>query len=255
MTRPHRTVLIAPDKFKGSLDAEGVAAAVERGLRHELVELDVICQPVADGGDGTVEALVAAGYERRTVRVHGPTGEQVTASWARRGATAVVELADACGLKHLSGPPAPLDASSLGFGEVVRAALDDGAERIVLGLGGSASTDGGTGLLVALGAVLRDEDGRDLEPTGRRLGDIASVSLDHLHPRCREVEFIVASDVDNPLLGPRGTATVFAPQKGASPAQVEFLEHGLRQWADVLAAASGADAREAPGAAREQVVH
>lgn len=248
MTHHQAAVLLAPDKFKGSLDADAVVAALARGLLRVLPGLEIVRQPIADGGDGTIEALVAAGYERRTVTVSGPTGEDVTASWAHRGDTAVVELADACGLKRLDGPLAPLDASSRGLGEVVRAALDAGVDRIVIGLGGSASTDGGTGLLVALGAVIRDAAGRDLEPTGRRLGDIASLDLAGLHPRCREVEFVVASDVDNPLLGPRGAAAVFAPQKGASPADVEFLERGLHHWSKVLAAAAGADAREVPGA-------
>ncbi|MFD1860731.1 glycerate kinase [Aeromicrobium camelliae] len=248
MTHHRPAVLLAPDKFKGSLDADAVAAALERGLLGARPDLDVIRQPIADGGDGTIDALVAAGYERRTVQVHGPTGEAVTASWARRDDTAVVELADACGLKRLDGPLAPLDASSRGLGEVVRDALDAGVDRVVIGLGGSASTDGGSGLLVALGATIRDGAGLDLEPIGRHLAEIASVDLAGLHPRCHEVEFVVASDVDNPLLGSRGAAAVFAPQKGASPAEVEFLERGLRQWADVLAAASGSDAREVPGA-------
>ncbi|RLV55752.1 glycerate kinase [Aeromicrobium phragmitis] len=248
MTHRRPAVLLAPDKFKGSLDAEGVAAALERGLREVRPGVDVVRQPIADGGDGTVDALVAAGYERRTVSATGPTGEAVTASWAHRDGTAVVELADACGLNRLSGPLAPLDASSRGLGDVVRDALDAKADRIVMGLGGSASTDGGAGLLVALGAVLRDADGHPLEPSGRHLADVAAADLTGLHPRCREVEFVVASDVDNPLVGPRGAAAVFAPQKGASPSDVAFLERGLRHWADVLAVTAGNDARDVPGA-------
>ncbi len=209
-------VVLAPDKFKGSLDAAHVSAALAAGLRAARVDVEIVEVPIADGGDGTVDAAVAAGFERIPVTASGPTGEPVEAGYARRGDTAVVELACVCGLARLpGGVPDPMGASSRGLGEVIRAAVDDGATQVIVGIGGSASTDGGRGLLAGLG----------------------SAELDG-------IELIVASDVTNPLLGPNGAAAVFAPQKGATAQEVVELERRLRAWVGEL----GAQHADRPGA-------
>ncbi|MEV5711757.1 glycerate kinase [Actinoallomurus sp. NPDC052274] len=221
-------VVIAPDKFKGSLTAPEVAARVAAGLRRVHPEVRLTTMPVADGGDGTVDAAVAAGFTRCRATVSGPTGEPVTASYAIRDETAVVELAEASGLRLLpGGVPAPLAASSHGTGELIAAAVADGARQVVLGLGGSACTDGGAGMAAALGARLLDSQGRDLPPGGAALRDLDAVDTSALIDRMHGVTVVVASDVNSPLLGPDGAARVFAPQKGADPEQVEILEAGL----------------------------
>jgi len=241
MTRGH--VLVAPDKFKGSLSAAEVADAVAAGIRS-VSDVPVRCLPVADGGDGTVAAAVAAGFSRVDVPARGPTGQRVTASFALSGSTAVVELAEASGLHRLpDGVPAPLSASSAGTGDVVAAAVRAGARRIVLGVGGSACTDGGTGMVSALGARLLDRSGAELPPGGAALRDLASLDLSGFS--LPEVDIVLASDVDNPLLGPDGAAAVYGPQKGTRPAAVRILEDGLARWAQVVGgdpAAPGAGA-------------
>ena len=242
-------IVIAPDKFKGSLPAAEVAGAIAAGLRAEWPEAELVTVPVADGGDGTVDAAVAAGLERVPVTVDGPTGEPVHASYARRGEVAVIELADACGLMRLpGGRPAPLTASSFGCGQVLAAALAAGARQIILGVGGSASTDGGAGLLQALGAQVLDARGVPLARGGAALRDVATLDLTGLHPALRVSSVILATDVTNPLTGPDGAAEVYGPQKGASPDQITELASGLRRWAAVVAAATGTDRSQAPGA-------
>jgi glycerate 2-kinase len=242
-------IVIAPDKFKGSLAAAEVAAAIAAGLRAVRPDAELVTVPVADGGDGTVDAAVAAGFERVPVTVDGPTGEPVAASYARRGEVAIVELASACGLGRLpGGQPAPLTASSFGAGQMLAAALEAGAHRIIFGVGGSASTDGGAGLLQALGARVLDAGGAELARGGAALRDVAALDLAGLHPALRASSVILATDVVNPLTGPDGAAEVYGPQKGASPAQIGELASGLRRWAAVVAEATGTDQSQAPGA-------
>jgi glycerate 2-kinase len=242
-------IVIAPDKFKGSLAAAQVAAAIAAGLRTELPAAELIAIPVADGGEGTVDAAVAAGFERAPVTVDGPTGEPVHASYARRGEMAVVELACACGLMRLpGGRPEPLTASSFGAGQALAAALEAGARRIIFGVGGSASTDGGAGLLQALGARVLDARGEPLARGGAALRDVAALDLAGLYPALRGGSVILATDVANPLTGPDGAAEVYGPQKGATPAQVGQLAGGLRRWAAVVAETTGTDWSQAPGA-------
>lgn len=239
-------VLIAADKFKGSLTAVEVAAHVTAGLHAVESALPVRSLPVADGGDGTVDAAVAAGFARRTVQVTGPLGDLVTASFALRGGTAVVEMAEASGLRHL--PPgvfAPLTATTYGTGELLRAALDAGAGTIVLGIGGSATTDGGAGMLSALGVRLLDAAGVPLAPGGGALAGLASADLSGLDPRLAATRIVLACDVDNPLLGPTGAAEVYGPQKGASADDVAALDAALARYAQVL---GGTAAARAPGA-------
>ncbi|TWV43623.1 glycerate kinase, partial [Streptomyces misionensis] len=232
-----RRVLVAADKFKGSLTAVQVAERVTAGLRRVVPDLPVEALPVADGGDGTVAAAVAAGFERREVRVAGPLGEQVTAAFALRGDTAVVEMAEASGLQRLpAGRFAPLTASTYGSGELLRAALDAGARTIVFGVGGSATTDGGAGMLAALGARFLDRDGAPVPPGGGGLAALARADLTGLDPRLSSVELVLASDVDNPLTGPKGAPAVYGPQKGASPEDVRTLDAALGHYTKVLEA-------------------
>ncbi|MFJ4804805.1 glycerate kinase [Streptomyces murinus] len=247
-----RRVLIAADKFKGSLTAVQVAERVTAGLRRVLPDLAVEALPVADGGDGTVAAAVAAGFERREVRVAGPLGEPVTAAFALREGTAVVEMAEASGLHRLpAGGFAPLTASTYGSGELLRAALDAGARTIVFGVGGSATTDGGAGMLAALGARFLGEDGAPVPPGGGGLAGLARADLAGLDPRLSSVSLVLASDVDNPLTGPKGAPAVYGPQKGASPEDVRALDAALGHYVAVLEDSVGARAVEyaaAPGA-------
>ena len=242
-------VLIAPDKFKGSLSAAEVAAAVTRGLTAEVRGLDVTALPVADGGEGTLAAAVAAGFERVPVTAAGPTGEPVETAYGRRGDSAVVEMADVSGLSRLPGGRLePLTATSRGTGEVIAAALAGGARRIVVGIGGSACTDGGAGMLQALGVRLLDGDDREIGLGGGALQDLARVDLAGLDPSLADTEIVVACDVDNPLTGPLGAAAVYGPQKGADEAQAELLDRSLSRLADRISEITARDVRDAPGA-------
>ncbi|MFJ3502084.1 glycerate kinase [Streptomyces sp. NPDC090135] len=245
-------VLVAADKFKGSLTAVEVAERVTAGLRRVVPDLEVETLPVADGGDGTVAAAVAAGFERHEATVTGPIGAPVTAAFALRDTTAVVEMAEASGLQLLpAGEFAPLTATTYGSGELLRAALDAGATTVVFGVGGSATTDGGAGMLAALGARFLDADSEPVGPGGAALADLATADLTGLDPRFAEVDLILASDVDNPLTGPKGAPAVYGPQKGATPDDVRTLDAALAHFATVLEKAIGPKAAEAalaPGA-------
>ncbi|MFY2790121.1 glycerate kinase [Rhodococcus sp. MALMAid1271] len=235
-------ILLAPDKFKGSLSAAEVARALASGMASVDRSLETVSLPVADGGDGTVDAAVTAGWDRVAVTCSGPTGEPVETSYARRGNDAVVELASAVGLELLPGGELDaLGASTFGLGTVIAHALEAGAERIVIGLGGSASTDGGAGMLVALGVRVLDADGDDVAPGGGAMRGAVRLDLSGLLPAARAAEFELACDVDNPLLGVTGAAAVYGPQKGAGPQELLYLEHGMRQWAHVVRNAIGRD--------------
>jgi glycerate kinase len=242
-------VLVAPDKFKGSLTALKVAAGITAGLHSVLPGVKVVQLPVADGGDGTVDAAVAAGFKRVSVRATGPTGNPVHTSYARRGDLAVIELASICGLQRLPyGRKDPLRAGTFGLGEVVRAAAARGCRRVVLGIGGSASTDGGAGFLQALGARVLDARGSWVPRGGAALVGARSLDLTPLATALRGVSFVVASDVSNPLCGPNGAAAVYGPQKGASADDVALLDDALENWASLVASVTGADHRANPGA-------
>ncbi|WP_285318779.1 glycerate kinase [Pseudarthrobacter sp. lyk4-40-TYG-27] len=230
--------LIAPDKFKGSLTAGEVAHALAAGLRStagaaRTIECELL--PLADGGDGSVDAAVSAGFARHACTVTGPTGQTVRSSIAFDGVTAVVEVANTCGIALLAdGSLDALNASSRGFGEAVRFALGLSPARIVLALGGSASTDGGMGMLSALGYAFLAADGTELPGTGHALGRIHAVR-GSLLPGLAGTELVVASDVSNPLTGPTGAAAVFGPQKGAGPADVDALDAGLEHFVGRMA--------------------
>jgi len=241
-------VVVAPDKFKGTLTAAQVAAYVAAGLGRASPGVKTVEVPVADGGDGTVDAAEAAGYRRVDIGVRGPTGKPVNASFALLDETAVVESAQACGLARLPGGElAPLTATSRGAGELILAAVRMRAKRIVLGLGGVACTDGGAGLVTALGGRLLDSSGIELPPGGAALATLDRVDVRRLRD-LGGAEVIAATDVDNPLLGPHGAAAVYGPQKGASPQDVALLEQGLARWAEVAEKSFGFDKRDEPGA-------
>lgn len=242
-------VLLAPDKFKGSLPAAAVADAVSRGLRRELPDVEIVSVPIADGGDGTVAAALAAGFRPVEVTATGPTGEPVRTTYARRGHVAVVELADVSGLARLPGDgPAPMTATSRGTGEVVAAAIEAGCRHVVLGIGGSASTDAGAGLAQALGARILDRSGQGIGPGGAGLSEAVFIDPAPLRARTAGVRFTVACDVDNPLTGPSGAAAVYGPQKGASPEDVAALDAAVGGFADLVAPTTHRDRRDAPGA-------
>ncbi len=258
-------VLIAADKFKGSLTAAQVGEAVRTGINRVLPQLAVAIVPVADGGDGTLAAALAAGYERVSVTATGPTGRPVDTWYARlrvapaepgRNSTrtgqvaafgspdlsdrAVVELADVSGLSRLPGGVlVPLTATSRGTGEVIAAALDAGCRHIVVGIGGSASTDGGAGMVGALGAKLFAADGTDIADGGGALEQVDRVELADLHPALAGAEIVVACDVDNPLVGDHGAAAIYGPQKGATPDDIARLDGALARWADAVAGGNG----------------
>ncbi len=243
-------LVIAPDSFKESLSAEQVASAIADGWRNVYPQADIHLCPMADGGEGTVDAVLAAtGGERRELSVRGPLGQPVQAHWGwLENGQAVIEMAAASGLHWVE--PAQRDAcitTSYGTGELILAALDAGARRIILGIGGSATNDGGAGVLEALGARLLDGQGQPLAAGGAALASLQRIELDGLDPRLAQVEVLVAADVNNPLCGPRGASHVFGPQKGASVAQVEQLDRALGHYADVMAAALGEDVRDVPG--------
>lgn len=248
-----RLVHLAASISKGSLTAREVIERIGAGLRDAVPWLDVRSVIVADGGDGTLESALAAGFERRPVTCTGPTGEPVETAYAVRGAgvdgTALVEMAYACGLVRLpQGRLDALGASSRGLGEVIAAALDDGYRRVAVGIGGSASTDGGAGMLAALGARFLDAGGSPLPDGGGALTRLAAVDFSGLHPAIAQTAFTVACDVDNPLLGARGAAAIFGPQKGASPDDVVTLDRALARLAELTAAHTGRSAVDAPGA-------
>ena len=233
MTKPFR-VVVAPDKFKGSLPAAEVAETVAAVLRQHAPRADIVRHPVADGGEGTVALALSSGFSPAPATVTGPLGDPVTATFAARDGIAVLEMASVAGLALLPGAPDPETAwraTTYGVGELVLAAVEHGAHQVVVGVGGSSTTDGGAGAVAALGVDLA------------RLADTAGLA-----PRLSGVDLILACDVDNPLIGPDGAAAVYGPQKGADSETVAKLEDRLVRWADAVAVATGRDLRDLPGA-------
>ena len=245
-------VVVAPDSYKGSISALAVAEAIERGVRAVFPDAEVAKVPIADGGEGTVDALVAATGGRVEEReVRGPLGAPVRARWGVLGSgdAAVIEMAAASGL-----PLVPKDrrdprvTTTYGTGELVRAALDAGLRKLVVGIGGSATNDGGTGLARALGIRFLDGRGAELPEGGAALSRLARIDLSGLDPRVAQAKIVVACDVDNPLTGPRGASAVYGPQKGATPDMVRELDAALAHYAEVARAATGRDVAGRPGA-------
>lgn len=245
-------VVVAPDSFKGSASALAVAQAMARGVRAVFPDAEVSQVPIADGGEGTVEALVVAtGGTLREATVTGPLGEPVAARWGvlGDGATAVVEMAAASGLPLVPRERRdPRLTTTRGTGELMRAALDAGLRKLVVGIGGSATNDGGTGMARALGARFLGPDGAELPEGGAALARLDRIDLSGLDPRLAGAELLVACDVANPLTGPRGASAVYGPQKGATPEMVRELDAALGRFAERARAATGRDVAGLPGA-------
>ncbi|MFS1473718.1 glycerate kinase [Vibrio lentus] len=250
-------IVIAPDSFKESLDAHQVASCIERGFADVFPYAKFVKLPLADGGEGTVDVLLTAlNGKKRRLKTTDPIGRECTAYWAsleqqvdgKSVNTALVEFAQASGLDRLTVEErSPLTASSYGTGLLIRDALNKGVEQIIIGLGGSATNDAGAGILQALGGKLLDKQGNELSGGGAALSQLASIDLDGLHPRCKEVTFVVACDVNNPLCGESGASAVFGPQKGASEAQVEQLDTAIGHFADIAQARKGINHRDTAG--------
>jgi len=245
-------VVIAPQEFKGSMTAVEAASAIRRGVASVYPEALVDMAPVADGGPGTVDAMVhAAGGRTSIARVDGPLGSPVDARWGRidEGRTAVIEMAAASGLTLLGQDELdPRRASTYGTGQLIRHALDAGVRRILIGVGGSATNDGGAGMAEALGAVFLDDEGQRLPPGGASLAQLAAVDVDLLDARLSEVPMTVLCDVQNPLLGPEGASAVYGPQKGADPVCVAELDRALSSFAAILERDLSAKVADVPGA-------
>ncbi|WP_428636745.1 glycerate kinase [Shewanella sp.] len=249
-------IVIAPDSYKESLSAMEVATEIARGFKAVLPDAEYIKLPVADGGEGTVQSMVdATGGKLVNLKVTGPLGSQVDAHYGLLGqeiagqCTAVIEMASASGLHHV--PPAqrdPLITTSYGTGELICHALNNGVTHLILGLGGSATNDGGAGMLQALGVHLLDGQGTPLAPGGAALIELASIDLSGLHPRLNQVQIEVACDVNNPLCGEKGASAIFGPQKGADEIMVARLDKALAHFADITQLAGLTECREVPGA-------
>ncbi|PID45535.1 MAG: glycerate kinase [Proteobacteria bacterium] len=251
-------IVIAPDSFKECLSAEGVAKAIANGWRKADPSADITLLPVADGGEGTADTLLSVtNGQRFNQLVTGPLASPVNAFWGVLGSaakqvqgnTAIIEMAAASGLDLL--PPKqrnPLATTTWGTGELILAALDHGVERIIIGLGGSATNDGGAGMLQALGVLMLDGEGRRIPLGGGGLSQLESIDISGLDPRLKDVRFEVACDVDNPLVGPDGASAVFGPQKGATPEQVKVLDANLQHFAKLTLAVTGNDVANVAGA-------
>lgn len=245
-------VVIAPDSFKGSLTAGEVAQNIEKGIRKVFSEADILCIPMADGGEGTVQALVDSTKGRIIdTKVHGPLLKEVNAFYGILGdeRTAVIEMAAASGLTLLRADQRnPMKTTTYGTGELIRHAMDMGCRKIIIGIGGSATNDGGAGMVKALGAKLLDEHGNDIGYGGESLKRLAEIDLSEMDSRLSNCSIIAACDVDNPLIGPNGASYVFAPQKGADGPMVEMLDRNLEHYAEVVERYTGVSIRHYPGA-------
>jgi glycerate 2-kinase len=245
-------IVIAPDSFKGSLSAVEAANAIEKGIHKAFPGAKTLCLPVADGGEGTLDTLVAStNGQKIPVLVNGPLGQKVEAEYGilGDGITCVIEMAKASGISLVSREELnPLKASTFGTGELIKQALDDGFTSFILALGGSATNDGGAGMLQALGLVLLDEEGNPISTGGGELAKIRSIDVSGFDERIQDCQFLIASDVENPLIGPHGASHVFGPQKGATPETVEILDACLANYADEVEKITGVHLHDLPGA-------
>ena len=245
-------IVIAPNAFKGSLSALEAAEAIADGVRAAAADAELVLIPIADGGDGTVDALVAATHgARNTLRVHGPLSDPVDADYGliEQGTTAVIEMAKAAGLALVPAHQRdPRITTTYGVGELLQHAYDGGARRFVVGIGGSATNDGGAGMAQALGYRLLDASGHELPPGGLSLQRLARIHVGGVHANWKEAAVDVACDVTNPLTGPSGASAVYGPQKGATPEMVAELDAALRHFAEVIRRDLGVDVEQLPGA-------
>ncbi|MEL6527867.1 MAG: glycerate kinase, partial [Chloroflexota bacterium] len=243
-------ILIAPGAFKHSLTATQAAHIIQRGIQAGLPSATTALLPIADGGNGTLDAWLANGGMRYTVPVHDPLMRRIEAEYGilPDGKTAIIEMALASGIELLANDEHnPLVATTFGTGELMRHALEKGARRFIIGMGGSATVDGGSGAMHALGIKLLDANNNEIPHGGGNLTPLATIDTSDLDPRWQDCEIIIASDVDNPLLGEQGAAAVFGPQKGASPDDVQTLERNLAHFAQVIADQHNRDIREVAG--------
>ena len=245
-------IVIAPQSFKGSVSGPEAARAIQEGILRVFPKAETVLVPVADGGDGTLDALVeATAGQTFASRVNGPLRQRVQARWGVMGdcKTAVIEMAQASGLALLPYKDRnPRHTSTYGTGQLIKRALDRGYRRIIVGMGGSATNDGGVGMAWALGARFYDSKGLPLTPGGAALSRLASIDVLGLHPALKRAEIIAASDVDNPLCGPEGASAVYGPQKGANANTVRVLDKALERYASVVRESLGIDVAERPGA-------
>ena len=244
-----QTIVVAPDKFKGSLTASQAARAIAAGASRAAPSAQFTLCPMADGGEGTVDTFVERGARRVSAQVHGPRGKAVASAFALQGDTAILEMSSASGLQLLEKDERdPTRTNTFGTGELLLAALNAGARRLIVGIGGSATNDVGTGMLRALGARFFDDHEREIDGDILDFERLASIDVRGLDERLQSTTIEVACDVDNPLCGPNGATRTFAPQKGATPAQIERLESAVRHVARVAAATLGRDRSDVPGA-------
>ncbi|MBM7539797.1 glycerate kinase [Amphibacillus cookii] len=245
-------IVIAPDSFKESLTAYQAATAIEQGILAIDQTTTITKVPMADGGEGTVQSLVdATGGTLKQLTVQGPRQAPVEAFYGLSGdgKVAVIEMAAASGLDKLTvAERNPEETTTYGVGELIKDALDAGVEEILLGIGGSATNDGGAGMVVALGGQLLNKAGEPIVPTGGGLSELATIDLSQLHPRIPDVTFNVACDVDNPLTGPQGASAIYGPQKGATEQQIERLDQNLTHYAKVIETVTGKAVDQVPGA-------
>ncbi len=245
-------IVIAPQSFKGSLDALEVAQAIDKGIKQVLPDAETVLVPIADGGEGTVEALVYSTHGRiMTKEVTGPLGEKATAKWGilGDGVTAVVEMAEASGITLVpKGKLNPLIATTYGTGELIKAALDTGCRRLIIGIGGSATNDGGAGMAQALGVRLLDEEGSELPRGGAALARLSQIDVSGLDHRLAACQVTVACDVTNPLCGELGASRIYGPQKGATEEMCQKLDEALANYDKVIKRDLGIDVMNMPGA-------
>lgn len=244
-------VIVAIDSLKGSLSSLQAGAAAKAGILRAIPDATVSVKPVADGGEGTVTALVSGLSGRSvTIAVTGPLGETVEATYGiLPDHTAVIEMAEAAGLPLVPAEKRnPMNTTTYGVGELILHALDEGCRNFIIGIGGSATNDGGTGMLRALGCRFRKADGSEIALGAQELSELATIETEALDPRLKESHFSIACDVTNPLCGPSGASYIFAPQKGADPATVQKLDAVLAHLADMTAVTLGTDLRDQPGA-------
>jgi glycerate 2-kinase len=245
-------IVLAPDSYKGSLTAKQACEAMEKGIRKVLPDAEIVKIPMADGGEGTVQSLVdATSGTFHTVEVTGPLGQKVKAAYGVLGdkETAVLEMAEASGLYLIPAEKRnPLLSTTYGTGELIKSALDEGCRKFIIGIGGSATNDGGMGMAQALGVKFLDKKGKSLPFGGGNLGDLSEINMDDMDPRIQESQFFIACDVDNPLCGPQGASFIFGPQKGATPGMVQQLDDGLAHFAEIIARDIGKFVADLPGA-------
>lgn len=245
-------IVVAPDSFKGSLTAIEVSDAIEKGIKEVFPEAEIVKIPMADGGDGTVQCLVnATGGEILKEKVVGPLGDEVLASYGILGdkKTAVIEMAEASGLNLVpENKRNPLITTTYGTGQLIKAALDHGCRKMIIGIGGSATNDGGAGMVQALGAKLIDKDGEEIGFGGGELKKVFRIDTKYLDNRLSETKVLIASDVSNPLCGPKGASRIYGPQKGATPEIIEELDESLAYFAKIIKRDLNKDVRDIPGA-------